>query len=368
MRKVKTFVCYPSEYENEAREIRGFVRSVGLDCWFDKESLIAGDDWDRERREALRLADLVIVLCAVETTSRNGVYQREINEALENAKDRRLGVRYIVPVRLAEVGLPTELSRLHYVDFIADRWPHSLAKALKKALEENGEQAPPNLDVAAAEPDEGGVKPQNSSEQRDDDTIEIDWFIYELNGEYWDYVNGLIRSRALGDLYQARRYFDEWAAPNDWKGGSYWETNLRQFYRKDQLVSITVGWSHYFAGAAHPNHGLETINIFGPEAGIIGVDELFNFETEPLKFLTEYANQDIVRQAESASEAWTLDSYVEQLGWDVFKHFSFNAEGIRLNLSSASGLPHVLGFSEIYLPWRHAERYLAPVAHRVLIG
>ena len=88
---LKTFLCYPSEAEKSAREVTGFVRSVGIDCWFDKDSLVAGEDWDRSRRDALQDADVVLVLCSSVTTGRNGVYQREINEALQLSADRRLG-------------------------------------------------------------------------------------------------------------------------------------------------------------------------------------------------------------------------------------------------------------------------------------
>lgn len=365
---MNVFVCYPSEHEVQARDIRGFIRSVGLDCWFDKVSLIGGDDWDRVRKEALKRADIVTILCSIETTSRNGIYQREINEALEIAKDKRLGSRYIVPIRLSDIELPSELVRFQYIDYHESRWKRALALALKAAMQENGEQVPANLEVASAEPDEGGVLSQNASENRPNGTIEASWIEYDLDGQYWDFVNGVIRARILGDFFQTRRHIDEWVHGSDWPSGSYSEINLSEFYRKDQLVSLTVGWDSYYAGAAHPNHGLETINIFGEQAGIISASDLFDYSKHSLEFLTEYANQDIRRQSESQEMVWSLDEYVKQSGWDVFEHFSFNAEGMQLNFSSASGLPHVLGFFAVYLPWQHAERYLAPVARKILIG
>src|SRR3546814_7475132 len=54
------------------------------------------------------------------TTGRNGVYQREINEALELLRGRRPGTIYIIPLRLEDAPLPSELGRLQYVDhFVA---------------------------------------------------------------------------------------------------------------------------------------------------------------------------------------------------------------------------------------------------------
>lgn len=361
------FVCYPSEHEKDARTIRSFIRSVGLECWFDKDNLVGGDDWDRERRLALSNADVVAVLCADATTGRNGVYQREINESLEHARDRRAGTRYIIPIRLADVDLPPELKRLQYIDWNDPAGKRSFGVALKRAVEEKGEAVPSALQVAAAEPDEGGVIALSISEERPKGTVEADWIEYEMSGEYWNYVNGEIRARVLGELYQARRHIDEWEKRKDWKGGSYWEITLQEHYRKDQLVSLTVAWSDYFAGAVHPNHGLHTINIFGDQAGIVPIEELFDWQREPLVFLTDYVNQDIQRQAESTSEAWDIGQFVENFGWDVFKQFSYNEEGMQLNFSSASGLPHVMGYFGVYLPWEHAERHLSPVAKDILL-
>ncbi|ASP30048.1 hypothetical protein CHH26_07245 [Qipengyuania flava] len=364
---MRIFVCYPSEHEEDARKIRNFIRSVGLNSWFDKDNLVGGDDWNRERQIALSKADLVVVVCAAATTGRNGVYQREINEALEHAKDRRVGTRYIIPVRLADVELPPELGRLQYVDFHQSGGKRSLAASFKRAVEEAGGTVPAPLEVAAAEPDEGGFSNRSITEERENGNLSAEWISYEIEGEYWDYVNGVIRSRVLGDLYQARRHIDEWQKREDFPGGSSWEISLSEHYRRDQFVSLVVGWFEYYAGAAHPNHGIYTINIFGDQAGIIPIDELFEWRQEPLEFLVEYVNQDIKRQAENKNEAWDVGDFVKNDGWDVFKQFSFNEHGMLLNLSSASGLPHVMGYTEVYLPWQHLKRHLSPVAKGLLL-
>lgn len=124
---MKAFLSYPSEHVVIAREIKSFIRSTGVACWFDKDDLVAGEDWDRARGLALREADVIVVLCAAQTTERNGVYQREINEALSLRNDRRLGVVYIIPVRIEEAPLPPELSRLQYVDYFEPSWRRKFA-------------------------------------------------------------------------------------------------------------------------------------------------------------------------------------------------------------------------------------------------
>ena len=364
---MRVFVCYPSEVLGVAEEVRSFVRSVGLDTWFDKDNLVGGDDWNRERELGLSAADLVIVLCTEATTSRNGVYHREINEALRHAQDRRLGTRYIIPLRIGDVSLPSELERLQYVDQHAEFWRRSLAIALEAACVEQGVSVPPSLKVAASIPDEGGVRLLSLSDEREKGQVQTDWIEYELPGQYWDYVNGVIRARALGHHYQARRFVDDRVVREGWTGGSDSELTVSEFYRKNNLVSLTVGWSEYYAGAAHPNHGLETINIFGYQAGIITVEELFDLKTSALYYLRDYVNLDIRRQA-LESESWEIGRYVESYGWEVFKHFSFNENGMVINLSASAGLPHVLGFTDVYFPWEHIGEQLSPTARRILLA
>lgn len=361
---MKVFLSYPSEHPATAREVATFIRSTGVDCWFDKDDLVAGEDWDRARSLALRGADAVVILCASQTTERNGVYQREINEALRALDDRRLGAVYIIPVRIEDARLPPELSRLQYVDYFEASWRRRFAVGLARAVVEKGEAPPPALGVAAALPDEGGTIAHEITEKRPEGTLNATWLTYTMDGEYWDFVNGVIRAKALGGLYEARRHFEEWGGTS----GSDWELHVSEHYRKGQLVSLVVGHSSYFSGAAHPNHGVETINILGETGGVITALDLFTTSSEALKFLTDYVNLDLRRQYGGTGEEVDLTYYAETYGWEFFDQFSFNEAGMQLNFSSMSGLPHVLGYQEVYLPWQHAGDFLAPAAKRILLG
>ena len=226
---MKVFLSYPSEHPATAREVATFIRSTGVDCWFDKDDLVAGEDWDRARNLALKGADVVVILCASQTTERNGVYQREINEALRALDDRRLGVVYIIPVRIEDAPLPPELSRLQYVDYFDGSWRRRFAVGLARAVVEKGETPPAALEVAAALPDEGGTLPHEITEERPDGTLNVTWLTYTMDGEYWDFVNGVIRTKALGGLYEARRHFEEWEGTS----GSDWELHVSEHYRKE---------------------------------------------------------------------------------------------------------------------------------------
>ena len=362
---MKVFLSYPHEHEGSARQIKEFVRSVGVDCWFDKDSLIAGQDWERERGIAQSGADLIVLLCASQTTDRNGVYQRELNQALKELSDKRLGSIYIIPVRVEEMLLPPELSKLQFVNFYEIGWRQKLAASFLRAFGDRKETAPAALEVAAAPPDEGGLIQKSIKEELAEGEIDANWIEYTLPGQYWEYVNSEITHRALGGVYSTRREFVNW-----WKEtGSSWEIEISEFYRKGQLVSLIIRHYHYFSGAAHPNHGITTLNILGENAGVVSARDVFDTEKEEaLKFITDYVNFDLRRQYSEAPDDFDISYYAETYGWEFYDHYTFNEAGMRLNLSAASGLPHALGYHEVYLPWEHVRQYLAPVPKKILLG
>lgn len=362
------FLCYPREQEDSAKQIKSFVRSIGFDCWFDQDTLIVGQDWDRSRREALKRADAVIIVCSNETEAKDGVYQRELREALEHEKDQRLGSAYLFPVRVESCSLPSELNRFQYIDHFEPDWRRLLAKGLKFTAKQKEKAIPPALEVAAAEPDEDGVVTSSIDEERGKDEFHLSWVIYELEGQYWDFVNGIIRTKVFGDFYVARRDLNDWVGPDHAEMGSTWEMNISEYYRKNELVSLVVGWFDYYSGAAHPNHGITTINIFGTEAGVMSIGELFDHQSKALQFLIDFANLDLKRQAEETEEVIDLNSFVYEEPWELFEQFSFNDTGMQLNFSASSGLPHVFGHAEVYVPWQSVADLLSPTARDVLIG
>jgi hypothetical protein len=103
------FLSYPSERLSPAREIYAFLTSLGLDVWFDKETLVAGQNWERESNKAQSGADLIVQVCSNEIVSKTGVIQRELKDTLGLLKLRPLDSLYLVCIKVDEVSLPPEL-------------------------------------------------------------------------------------------------------------------------------------------------------------------------------------------------------------------------------------------------------------------
>jgi len=358
---MRVFVCYPREHEKTARELHSFLVAVGLDSWFDRASISAGEDWDRNRREALSRADAVVVVCSPDTLNRDGVYHRELREALELEKDRRLGSAFIFPVRTEVHRVPTELARFQFTDYFEPNWKQVLAKGLKLTASQRQKEIPSALSIAAAQTDEDGVISLSFQEENDRAEFDIAWIKYDLEGQYWDYVNGCIQAKVFGDYYTARRHLAE-----SERGGSL-EIQLSEFFRKGELVSLSIGWFEYWSGAAHPNHGLVTLNFFGSDGGKVSVGELFDFSPDAHRHLLEFSDLDLKRQGRKSGDTLEIAEFVDEDDeWSIFEQFSFNDLGMQLNFSASSGLPHVFGHHEVYVPWQSVESLLTPASCRIL--
>lgn len=100
---MRTFLSYPSERLDDAYRIFEFMQELGIDIWFDKVSLVAGQDWDRERSNAQKASDLTFLICSRETVSRTGVIQREIKDILRRLEDQPLGDIFLIPLRVEDL-------------------------------------------------------------------------------------------------------------------------------------------------------------------------------------------------------------------------------------------------------------------------
>src|SRR3954447_6925680 len=111
---MEIFLSYPSERLEIARAVYEFLRRLGTNIWFDKESLIAGQDWDRERLAAQKRADLTVLICSRETFEKPGIIQREVKQVLDLLNDKPLGSIHLICIRVEEIGFPSELAKYQW--------------------------------------------------------------------------------------------------------------------------------------------------------------------------------------------------------------------------------------------------------------
>lgn len=360
---MKIFLGYPSEYENTAWEIYEFLKANGDDVWFDKKSLVAGTDWDKERDKGQREAELVIHLCSEAIVKRAGVVNREIRQTLRLVEDQPLGALYVIPIRLEQFKLPVELTRFQHFDY-GDDWRERLSEGIEKRRAQLSGDAPELPKQAVVE-----EKPFKGSQKIEFEDISTsyecrgEYLRYEVQGLYWTYVNGAVASKALEGFYGARSDFKRLLAEDGEKSAEdglkhEWSIGTEVFFHSGDMLSLRFYSYIGFVGAAHPNHYITTLNFFGEDAGLLNIQQLLGYSTESAQKVIAYCEKVILAEFEDEIEKDAFfEGYKENEDdlWKLLGQFGFDQKGLTFNFSPYDVLPYVFGSHEVQVPWRFLE-------------
>lgn len=365
---MKIFLGYPSEHEETAWQVFEFLRSKGDDVWFDKVSLIAGVDWDQERDRGQREAELVVHLCSEAILKRAGVVNREIRQTLRLVEDQPLGSLYVIPIRLEPIKMPVELTRFQYFDF-GDGWEERLLDGVEKRRAQlaGNISEPPRPQITEEKPLPGLQKIEF------EDVTEAyecrgEYLRYDEDGLYWTFVNGTLANASLSSFYDARCDFrsmdDSTQEKPEWLEGvkHEWSVNVEEAYRNGDLLSVRFYTYIGFAGAAHPNHYITTLNFLGDDAGSVTIEQLLGHSGEYAQKVLAYCEKVILAEFE---EEITKDTFfegykeTEEQVWRLLAQFNFDRQGMTFNFSPYDVLPYVFGSHEVHVPWRFIEPMLA---------
>lgn len=372
---MKVFISYPKEKADAAREVSAFIRSLGVDVWQDNE-LIGGQQWARELKEAMRASDLVVLICSTETGSRKGVIQREIKEALEIMRDLPFGHIFLVPLRVADIRLPMELSEIQYIDFFRGDWKTGLARVAKKRLEQIDGTSPPQLLEYFAQAERtGGVEFKTFKRGFPGFEADADYFTYRASNEYWEFLNAQIVSDIVGGFYEANSY----AISSDREAkqvgferpmGMSWSRKAQEYFRDGELVSLQFDAWQFFGGA-HGTRGVYTKNFGGAENVTLALKEIVGGTAEALAALRSHCLLGLTRvfdgaASEAADYMQMLDRAVDK--WEPYSQWLFNRDGVRLWLSMYSGLPYVAGVFDVPVPWSVLKPHIAHNMKSTLFG
>lgn len=114
--RLRVFLCHSSKDKDHVAGLYLRLRNEGFQPWFDKENLIAGQNWRIVIPEAIRNSHVVIVFLSKTSVNRAGYAQKEIRSALDVADEQPPGSIFIIPARLELCDLPMGLRDLHRVD------------------------------------------------------------------------------------------------------------------------------------------------------------------------------------------------------------------------------------------------------------
>jgi YVTN family beta-propeller protein len=131
-RTLQLFLCHSSQDKDAVRKFHKQLQRDGFTPWLDEENILPGQDWDREIRQAVRAADLVIVCLSPRSISRQGYVHKEIKLALDMADEKPEGAIFVVPVKLEECEVPDRLRRWQWVNLFDNNGYERLVRTFQE--------------------------------------------------------------------------------------------------------------------------------------------------------------------------------------------------------------------------------------------
>jgi hypothetical protein len=116
--KLVPFLCHAKEDRVIVSEFSERLKKEGwIDPWFDEEDLLPGQMWQDSVILAVHESHVVIIFLSKIAVAHEGFFQRELNLALDTAKEKPEGTIFIIPIRLEVCDVPVRLLPYQYVDY-----------------------------------------------------------------------------------------------------------------------------------------------------------------------------------------------------------------------------------------------------------
>ena len=117
-RKLRVFLCHASQDKPIVRELyQRLLAEDWIDPWLDEEKLLPGQDWSEEIRNAILLADNVVVCLSNASITKEGFVRKELNISLELVLEKLDNAIFIIPLRLENCVVPKKLAGFQWCDY-----------------------------------------------------------------------------------------------------------------------------------------------------------------------------------------------------------------------------------------------------------
>jgi hypothetical protein len=134
------FVSYASDDLEIVTRIKTALDQAGLDVWFDKRQLEAGDDWDQKIQRNIKNCSLLMPIVSQATEARlEGYFRREWAWAADRALGMAEDVPFIIPVTVDEVSsvdakVPERFKRVQWTQLSGGQVTPEFAERLKQLV------------------------------------------------------------------------------------------------------------------------------------------------------------------------------------------------------------------------------------------
>jgi len=127
--ELRVFIAHANEDKATAQKLYSNLQQIS-NPWLDENDLIPGQNWKSEIKNAVKNADVVLVILSRKSTGRQGFLHKEIGYALDQAEEKIHGTISIVPTLTEECDVPERLSELHFCKLYEPNGFRNLIRAL----------------------------------------------------------------------------------------------------------------------------------------------------------------------------------------------------------------------------------------------
>jgi hypothetical protein len=128
------FISYAKEDRVAALAVFELLQTNGLQAWIDVHELLPGQEWESEIDAAIRGSKAFIACMSTASVSKRGFVQSELRRALKTLETIPAGQIYLIPVRLDDCDVPSQLGHLHWVDYFGPDGPVKLLASIRRTL------------------------------------------------------------------------------------------------------------------------------------------------------------------------------------------------------------------------------------------
>jgi len=129
------FLSYARPDQTAVEQVFRFLSGNGFEPWMDVVSIRGGQDWEYAIKRGIENSTFFIACLSKSSYDRRGVFQKEINQALDKWAGMLPDDAYLIPLRLEDVQFPERLKRFQAIDWYKPDGPQRLLNTLKTELE-----------------------------------------------------------------------------------------------------------------------------------------------------------------------------------------------------------------------------------------
>ena len=131
-RQVQLFLIYAHSDKKVVRKLYQRITRNQIHVWLDEKSLMPGQNWKYEIRQAILGSNIVIVCLSRQFNKQGGFRHEELQIALEKARSSPDRGIFIIPARLEKCDLPEPLRQWQCVDLFEADGFRKLLRSIKK--------------------------------------------------------------------------------------------------------------------------------------------------------------------------------------------------------------------------------------------